>query len=352
MEILPPPDPRDDPLFAVRVALGVTLAFPLAELLRVPVPSLTPVLLLVLLAGQRGAFNPRKVFTGAVAIPVIAWLAARLAGLTRGDPAVFIAAFALVAACGFYLLVVVANPAGTLLLIFPSLLSAMALVSDQALVDTRNSLILTGLSAGVVVPLLYLVFPPRTRELHVPPPARARPQRPLAEIAIRMAVFIPTLVPFYYGADPTSIVYLVIVVFVLGHPEHVLRRREALERVVATCLGGAAALVLLAVLTLQPHFPVLLLLVLIFGLWFSHHMMTGPFSPMTYQFGYSVMVMLVALGIAGQDPFEQAIQRVVLTLAGATAALLLLALLEDVFLARSSGATHPRPPAGMTPGKT
>lgn len=334
MEVLPPPDPREDPLFAVRVAVGLALAFLLVDLLSVPVPLWTPALMVNLLAGQRGAFNPKKVFGAAATIMVVAWAAAGLASLTRADPALHIVTFALVAALGFYLLVVRSNPVGTPLLVFPSILSAMALVSDATLIAMRNSLITTSLSAVVVIPLLYAVFPPRTREAYVPPPPRQRPQRPFAEVAIRLAVFVPALVPFYYGVDSTSIIYVVIVVFVLGHPEHALRRQEALERVVSTCIGGAAALALLAVLRFQPHVPVLLLLVLLSGLWFAHRMMTGPFSPMTYQFGFSVLVVVVASRLTGRDPFEVVVQRVVLTLAAATAALLLLALLEAVFVAR------------------
>jgi hypothetical protein len=338
MEILPPPDPRDDPLFAVRVAVGVMLSFLLIEPLAVPIPALMPALTLGLLAGQRGAFNAKKAFGGAIMIPLIAWIMAGLASLTRGDPAVFIVIFGLVAFAGFYLLIVLASPLGILLLIFPALLSAMALLADAALVAMRDSMIISGLAAGVLVPLLYVVFPPRTRVVYEHPTERPHLERPLTEVMIRMAVFVPALLPFYFGVETSSIIYPIIIVFVLAHPEHVLRRREAIERVVSTCMGGGIALVVLGLLTVQPHLPVLLLLVLIAGLWFGHRMTTGPFTPMTYQFGFSVMIVVVASGLTGRDPWEVAVQRTVLTLAGAMAALLLLAFLEEIFIVRPAQA--------------
>ena len=71
---------------------------------------------------------------------------------------------------------------------------------------------------------------------------------------------------------------------------------------------------------------------LVAGLYFGTRMMTGREPPMVYQFGFSAMLALVGGSLTSSEPGYAVLTRVVLTLAGAMAAVLLTALLEALFV--------------------
>ena len=101
---------------------------------------------------------------------------------------------------------------------------------------------------------------------------------------------------------------------------------------VATLLGAAMALLLLFCFTIVGHLSVMVLLLFLAGLYFGTRMMTGREPPMVYQFGFSAMLALVGGSLTSSEPGYAVLTRVVLTLAGAMAAVLLTALLEALFV--------------------
>ena len=76
----------------------------------------------------------------------------------------------------------------------------------------------------------------------------------------------------------------------------------------------------------------MVLLLFLAGLYFGTRMMTGREPPMVYQFGFSAMLALVGGSLTSSEPGYAVLTRVVLTLAGAMAAVLLTALLEALFV--------------------
>ena len=107
---------------------------------------------------------------------------------------------------------------------------------------------------------------------------------------------------------------------------------EARQRMVATLLGAAMALLLLFCFTIVGNLSVMVLLLFLAGLYFGTRMMTGREPPMVYQFGFSAMLALVGGSLTSSEPGYAVLTRVVLTLAGAMAAVLLTALLEALFV--------------------
>jgi hypothetical protein len=99
-------------------------------------------------------------------------------------------------------------------------------------------------------------------------------------------------------------------------------------------LGGGMALLIVTLFALMAHFVILLLLVFLGGLFFASRMMNGRHPSMVYQFAFSVMIALTIGGLSSQSPFESAIVRIVLTLAGAITAAFLTSLLESLFIGR------------------
>jgi phage shock protein PspC (stress-responsive transcriptional regulator) len=86
------------------------------------------------------------------------------------------------------------------------------------------------------------------------------------------------------------------------------------------------------------HFPVLLILVFLGGLFIASRMIDGYYPPMVYQFAFSAMISLVAGGLSTQAPVDATILRIILTLFGAIAAAFMTVLLEQIFI-RSVGTT-------------
>lgn len=334
--MLPPPRPTlaDDPLFAIRTAAGVTLSIALADFLNVSPPIIVPALLVSLLAGQRGAFNPGKVLGGAAVIIVLAWVAAELAAATRHEMFVFITVMLAVNYFAFYFLMKTGNQLGIMLLVLPNLLGLLSLGPLEGLYAMRDAFTSTALISAVLIPVLYLVLPPRTRVIYEPEPYTPDVERPEVQALLRLMVLAPLLLAFYLFVDMANMIYLIIAILVLAYPEREHQRTQARERILGTALGGVVAMAIVVVFSYMAHMAVLACVLFLGGLWFASRMVSGPLSANTYQVGYSVMAVLAVNSLTTSNPLEAGFERLMLTIGGATAALGFLALLEGLFLPR------------------
>lgn len=119
---------------------------------------------------------------------------------------------------------------------------------------------------------------------------------------------------------------------------------EAEQQVRAILYGSALAVVVLAVFVLSQHllilFGIMFLYVSVEAL-FQQQMLTGPQPGMVYQYGYSVLLSLVAGALSTQDAGYATFTRVVLTMAGSGAAAYTIALLDQITDWRGGDAPHP-----------
>lgn len=329
MEPLSRVDSNEDPNFAVRTALGVVLALLLAEPFGITMPMLPAALALSILSGQRGKFTIRRV-VAPLAIPVLAYVFSYLAALTVGDPAVFTTVFLLLALVAFFLGVVRGSAGGTMLLLIPSLLSILAVASDQALIAMRDGLTGSALILALVVPVVNLLLPPVTERIHEPKPDPEGFANPMIEVCLRLAVFAPVLLLSYALGDPNVIIMPIVVGFVLLQGSHGMRWAEAVQRVAATCIGALAALVGILAYRIIPQLPMLLGFVALTTLFFTDRMMRGRLAPITYQFAASCTLVILISSLGTRDAIEIVIQRVVLTTLAASLAIGALALLEHL----------------------
>lgn len=332
--MLPPPRPTlaDDPLFAIRTAAGVTLAVALADFLGTVPPMIVPALMVSLLAGQRGAFNASKVVGAAVVIVVLAWLSTEVVIVARYGMFVFITAMLAINYFAFFFLMKTGNQLGIMLVVFPNLLGLLSLDSSQSAYAMRDAFIETALISLGVIPVLYLVFPAKTRVIFAPEPYTPDVERPEMQALLRLAVLGPLLLAFYLFVDISNLIYLIIAILVLAYPERQHQRLQARERIIGTALGGFVAMAIVIVFSLTAHAAVLLCLLFLGGLWFSSRMVSGPLTANTYIVGYSVMAVLAVNSLTTSNPLEAGLERLLLTIGGAAAALTLLALLEGAFL--------------------
>lgn len=321
MEPPPPVDSREDPLFAARIAFGVTLAFALAEMLRTPMVMLPPVLIATLMASARGAFNAKRVIGAGLGIPVMAWVSSALVSITRGEMLVF---FVVMAAVTFFVLLFVmrtANRMGLLLLIFPHLLGLVGTKSQPAMEAMRDSIVATGFMSLAIIPLAYVLLAPKTRAIWEEAFEAPGFEKPWEEALIRTAVLIPLMIGFYLWVDVSDMIYFVMAVIVLVQPHVHQQRREAGERVLATLLGGVVAIASILLVSVQPHVPVLVLVIALACLMFGDRMIRGRFSSNAYQLALVTFVTLIAGAATTTSPLTSALDRTMLTIGGVLFAL-------------------------------
>jgi uncharacterized membrane protein YccC len=136
----------------------------------------------------------------------------------------------------------------------------------------------------------------------------------------------------YAVLDAANLMLAVAAVFVLVFPTREQLYAEAWERTLATMIGAAISFAILYSFDYMAHFPVLLILVFLGGLFLASRMMNGSHPPMVYQFAFSVMISLVAGALSTQNPVSASTLRIVLTLVGAVGAAFLTALLERLLI--------------------
>lgn len=332
MYVAPRPREEDDPLFAVRLASGAIAGLVLAVLLQSPMPMLPPALIVGLMAGMRKAFDPKKGLGAPVAMIVMVTVVAGMADLARPMPMVLVVLTGALCVLAYYIILSTGNPIGMLVAIVAVLMSVMRMSSPVMMDYMRDGFIEASVCAFLVIPILYVLFPPRAREKMVEIYAPAEEGHHGKRALIRGGVLL--LLSFWLFAvlDNANLMLAVAAVFVLVFPTREQLFAEAWERTFATVIGAAMTALILLVFAYAAHFVVLLALVMLGGLWFGHMMMRGRHPPMVYQFGFSVMISLVAGALSTQEPVGATTLRIALTLVGAVSAAFLTAFLERLLI--------------------
>lgn len=332
MYVAPRPEVADDPLFAVRLATGAVVGFILAVLLMSPMPMLPPALIVGLMAGMRKAFDPKKAFGGPLAMIVMVICVSFVIDLTRPMPTVALLIVWLLCVVAYYLILRTGNPVGMLIAIVVVLMSVMRMSSAAAMEVMRDGFIEGSLCAFFAIPILYALYPPRTREMAVEIYQPAKEGHHLVRALIRGSVLWGFSFWLYSVMDSSNLMLAVAAVFVLVFPTREKLFAEARERTLATILAAAISAAILFVFGYIAHFHILLSLVSLAGLWLGSRMMSGPHPPMVYQFAFSGVISMVAGAMSTQEPISSMSLRVSLTLVGAVGAAFLTAFLEAVLL--------------------
>ncbi len=327
MYVTPAPDSRDDPLYAVRLGVTGLLAYAAVAILDPALPPIIAALPVGLIAAQRKAFNPLKAMAGPLTMIVAALLMAWFVEQLRPMPLVYSGAMWLTYFAGFYMILQSGSPAGMLIIVIAVLMSVMGMNGNATLETMRDGFIQASLVTMVIVPVVFALFPPRTREMHVDEPVPTGGGIATGA-AIRASVLLALSFWLYLVMQPSDMMMAMIAAMVLVFPTRRAVFYEAQQRIRATIYGGAIALAVLMLFTLSPHLPVLLGLIFLGGLWLGNQMLHGPHPSMVYQYAYSVALALIAGALYTQDPGYATFTRIVLTLTGAFSAALAVALLD------------------------
>lgn len=332
MYVAPRPKVSDDPLFAVRLGLGCTLALVLAVLIRSQMPMLIPALTVGLMAGMRKAYDIRKGIAGPVMLIVMIHLFYGLISIVHVMPAVAVLVVFLISCLAYFIVLKTGNPVGMLLLISIVMMSVMGAKSMQAMEVIKDTFVEGALVALFLIPVMYLLLPSKAQEplleVYTPDPHGSHWQR----AAIRSFALLLLLVWLYTVLDASNMILAIAAVFALVFPTKEHQFAEARERTYATVIGGIIALCILAVTNLMGHLSVLLALIFLAGLYLGDRMMHGHHPPMVYQFALSVVLALTVGALTNQEPVSYTLLRISLTLVGAIGAAFLSATLERLLL--------------------
>ena len=331
MYVPPRPQREDDPWFAVRLGLVVVAGFIAMAVLRPTVGTLCAVLPIGLIAGQRKAFNPVRALVGPIAFGLVVWVMAAIVALTRPVPGVLLVVMGVLFFVAFYLTRRTGSPVGMLILIAGAMMSVAGMKAPGLLNVFRDGFLLGCLVSLVTIPVLYLLIPAATAERLVEV-RRPAPGHHGAGSLIRAGVLLGLCLWLYAVLPASDIILAIAAVFPLIFPTRDEAFAEAAERSLATIYGAAAALAVLAALSLSAHFAVLLCLVFLVSFLFGEAMIDGRHSASVYQFALSGAMGLVATALTTGSPGPAIVGRIILTLAGSLGAALLVALLDRAFL--------------------
>ena len=334
--MLVPPRPKleEDPLFAVRVAAMAVVCLVAIQVLKPPLSPILASLPVGLMAAQRMAFNPFRVLGGVVAMAVLAVLTAALAEAFREMPIALLAITGMLYTIGFHIALTTGSPLGLVVLIVTALTMLMGMTSSTLALMARDSFLLSALTAGLAIPILYMVFPARTKdrmpEAYVPAPNAG------ASAVIRAVVLLALTLWLHGTLYVADNVLAIAAIFALVLPTQRHQWAEAADRTIGTAIGAAAALIVLALLVVINQFPVLMLLVFLASMILAARMMTSRLNATVYQFSLSVMLALIAIALTTQSPGYAAFTRLVVTLVGAGVAVLATTLIEGLLLRRKA----------------
>lgn len=327
MYVTPRPNPVEDPLYAVRLGATGMLAFAAIPLLDPALPPIIAALPVGLIAAQRKAFNLGKAIAGPIAMIVLVYLMTWVVEQVRPMPLVYVGAMWLTYFAGFHMILKSGAPAGMLIVILAVLMSVMGMNGTAVVETMRGGFVQASLVALVVGLIVYTLFPPRTTEQHVDEPTPGSDDIALGA-AIRATVLLGFSFWLYAVMQPSDMMMAMVAAMVLVFPTRHWVFFEACQRVRATFYGSAVAVAILALFTLSPHLSVVLILIFLGGMWLGNRMLTRSQPSMVYQYAFSVTLALVAGALSTQDPGYATFTRIVLTLGGAFAAALTIAVLE------------------------
>lgn len=340
MYVAPRPRVEDDPLFAVRLAAATALAYAVALWLRPSMPMIAPALTAVIAAGMRGRFDATKAIGGPVTMALAMWLMAFVVALLRPFPAALVLVVGVIYTLSYTMILRSGNPLGMLILVASALMSIMGLNSVPGMQFLRDAFVEGAAVALCVVPLLYALLPAVTRE----PVLEVYPVGSGARFFLRGAIRGGVLLTYwlYTVVDESNMMLAVAAIFVMVFPTRERRWSEARQRIVATLLGGAVALAVLAAASVSAHLLNVLLLVFLGALFLADRMVTGRHPPMVYQFALSAMIAIVGATLSAKAPLDTVLLRIALTMGGAISAALLTGLLEALIV---DAEAMPRPAA-------
>lgn len=323
---------EDDPYFAVRLAIIPVIGLCVGIGLGSPLASIFPVMTYALMATNRKAFDPGRVFAAPIMFSAALWIMSGIVLLLQGMPLVLLSAVALVFFLAFYLIQRTGNAAGMLIIVATALMSIMAISSYQSMFLLRGEMSKAALATGVITPILYALLPPKTSAKNVDHPEPAYPDNWGIRALIRTVIMFGYCFTLYAFLDASNMFLALAGMFVLvqSKPESIWS--ETKMRIGSVLLGGIIALAIVGTLQIVSHFVVIAGLIFLAVLWLAQNILTGPGNYRLYHEAGTVMLSLVAGILTSTEPGHAFFQRAVLTLISTVLAAWLISVFDKLLI--------------------
>jgi hypothetical protein len=319
---------REQRRFGWRVAFVLTLGFVVAELAAWPLAFIVPLLAVQFLAVLPGAPTGRQMLVVVLVTLATTSLAVFASELLHDRPAAYLAVLFALFALAFYLdNFPKTKLIATLLLLSNAILPILGMQDSVASAGMRDTLIYGSLVGLLLAWLAHALFP-SVREPRAPPGTPAPAPTPMGGEWLRAAILLLPVAFFLAQPDEASFPFVVAVLTILRQVELGMSRRLAVGLLVGNVIGGVAASIGYAVLSVFPEFATLCLVLLAAGFFFGGRIaLAGPKAPV-YVIGLIVFITLLGLGLIEftSGSAEQFAQRFVGVLKGALYALAALVL--------------------------
>ncbi len=289
---------REQRRFGWRVAFVLTLGFVVAELAAWPLAFIVPLLAVQFLAVLPAAPTGRQMLLVVLVTLATTSLAIFVSELLRDRPAAYLAVLFAVFALAFYLdNFPKTKMIATLLLLSNAILPILAMQDSIASIGMRDTLIYGSLVGLLLAWLAHALFP-SVRTLSAAagtPPAPTL--SPVGGEWLRAAILLLPVGYFLGRPDEASFPFVVAVFSILRQVEQGMGRRLAVGLLIGNLIGGLAASIGYAVLSLFPDFTTLVLVLLVAGLLFGGRIaVAGPKAPV-YVIALIVFITLLGLGL-------------------------------------------------------
>jgi len=283
--------------FGWRVAFVVTAGFVVAELAAWQLAFIVPLLAVQFLAVLPGAPTARQVVAVVAVTLATTALAVFASELLRERPAAYLTFLFAVFALAFWLdNFPKTKLVATLLLLSNAILPILAMHDSAASIAMRDTLVYGALVGLLLAWLAHALFPSRlgpAAAKAVPAPAAS----PVGGEWLRAAILLLPVGLYLGEPDGASFPLVVAVLTILRQVEFGMGKRLAIGLLIGNLIGGIAATIAYAALSLFPEFATLCLILLAAGLFFGGRIAVAGRQAPVWIIALVVFITLLGLGL-------------------------------------------------------
>jgi hypothetical protein len=292
---------------ALRLALGVSLAFAAAQAFGWSPSMLVPVFVIQLLVSVPHYLSLRAGLSVVVSIGVACGATLLIVYTLLPFSDLYIAAIALLLFMGFLIDARGRSPFfAFIFLVAVAVLPVIAVDSVEAASALAWALTWAGGGAVVIVWIAHALFPAPVSavrlDTHRPDPRPTDQQRQAGSAArvalLKTLIVLPVVIVFLFYDLASALVVLVITITIVRQQDVGKGSKSAFALLLGNIMGGIAATMAYGLLKAYPTLLFLFLLTVLIGLWFGGRIALGGSRAPLFVVGFTTMVILLASGIS------------------------------------------------------
>jgi hypothetical protein len=247
----------------MRLAVGATFAFVLAEFAEWPMTFLPPVFFVVVLTNIPGKPTPQIVLNFSMLVAASALIAILLGVTLQHTPAILFGITALMVFRLTYAIGMGAGPMGpVMLMICITTIPVAALESPYVAGQFALTLARAAVVASLTVLMVSLLWPKFAPPKPAPKPVPRQPALALRNAVLATAILAPLMLMYLMFGNVSGLPALVATVMIVASLDVRASRKQALGYVKANLAGGLFSIVLIFAMSLNPSLATFTLVML------------------------------------------------------------------------------------------